>query len=222
MAWDDEALREIVSHCGPVGALWLLAIIEKQVGTSKAHNYSVFPGKIKSIAKEIGAPLPDGQEIGAAFKKLRRTKLQDPDGGVDNIILGDKEEYVKLTDHGKTLVTAIDSDVELERHVMKVAGAEIGEDEPEEWWPDPVPANAPVQLTTTDRPESGASEWEMEVVAAFPCPEPTCEGMVEHRYSLRYPNEAWTKKVVGECGGCGQEWEHLGGDPWDEPVAAGR
>lgn len=225
VAWDNDAVREIVSQLGRVPSLWLLAMSKvPRVGTGRARNYHVFPGKIKSVAKDLGADVPDDAEIRQAFQRLTRSTLETPDGRSDTIILGDKPDYVKLTDHGITLLAIIDNSCELKQFVKKTAGGQLEDDQEADWWPEfggEVPEDAPVQFrAVSDPPPEGTDRYTLDVVARFLCPEPSCRERLKHEYSIMYPDEAYTKDVSVECPECGQAWKHKAGYPYPGPVAA--
>lgn len=217
MSWDNDRVLEIVEGLGQDAALWLLALSNvRGVGTGRARNYHVFPGKIKSTAKELGIDIPQEDQIRDGFDRLRRVTFATPDGRRDTVILGDKPDYVKLTDHGLTLVKLIDSKPQLQEGVKEILGAVVEEDAETGWWPDDMPSDAPIQLKATS-PETQERPCELETVAEFPCPHSDCNNDISHSYRFVYPNEAWTKDVEVTCPRCDQCWKHTVGNPWDNP-----
>lgn len=217
MPWENDRVLEIVEGLGQDAALWLLALSDvRGVGTGRARNYHVFPGKIKSTAKELGIDVPQEDKIRDGFDRLKRVKFATSDGRTDTVILGDKPDYVKLTDHGLTLVKLIDSKPDLQQDVKEFLGAVVEQEEEDGWWPDDIPSGAPVQLTAIS---AETQDWpcELETVAEFSCPHSDCDEDVNHAYKFVYPNEAWTKDMEVKCPGCEQGWKHAAGDPWDEP-----
>jgi DNA-directed RNA polymerase subunit M/transcription elongation factor TFIIS len=180
-----------------------------------ARNYSTFPGKIKSYAKGNEIEIPEENDIRAGYKRLRRAEITHPEEGRDTVIVGDKLDYIKLTDHGLTLVTQIDSSEELEKDVKRQIGVET--DEQEDWWPHDYDSDdASVSLKAiSDRPADNAEEYEIEAVAEFTCPR--CRSTVTHSYTFKEPDDTWSKKVSTTCLECDIEWEHIAGNPYTEP-----
>lgn len=215
MVWETEEIKEIIRHLGPVSTLWLLAIIEKRVGTNKAHHYKVFPGKIKSLSKKYDMDEPEQDEISSAFGTLRRADIPGPEGGTDNIIVGDKEEYVKLTTLGITLVTRIDNSPEIQEFIRTFLGDES--DEVEDWFPADNPPEAPIKLSTTSPPPEGEPPFDVETRAEFDCPYRDCNGTIVHTYTFEHPEETWVSRVQTECPECGETWEHVVGNAYNEP-----
>lgn len=216
MTWSEDDVEEIIEHLGEVCTLWLLALIEKNIGKNKAHNYTVFPGKIKSLAKEYEMEPPNRGEISDAFQDLNRIPISTPDGREDTVILGDKQEYVKVTDHGLTLITIIDNSGEIESFIDQFLGEE--QQEQEEWFPADAPDEAPIKLTALSEEPTDEAFFEVDALAEFNCPYPDCDEVIENGYSFVHPEETWTKKVQEECSGCGETWEHTAGHAWEEPT----
>lgn len=220
MAWNTEQIKELLRDLGPVATIWLLAIIEKNIGVNKAHNYTVFPGKIKSIAKDFDRQPPGDDEISRAFKDLKRRPITTPDGSADVIVIGDKQEYVKLTDHGLTLVTLIDNNPEIEEFIEGFLGEKSVEDT--DWFPAPNPDEATVTLrATSEQPSESTDRFEVEAVAEFDCLYPDCEGEIAKDYSFTHPDETWSKKIEAECEECDQAWEFVAGNAHEEPTKPG-
>lgn len=216
MVWSNENVREIVRHLGPTATLWILAIIDKNIGKNKAHNYTVFPGKIQSLAKKYDRDPPQGDEISAAFDKLKRIPISTPDGREDTIIQGDKQEYVKLTDHGITLVTLIDNRPTLNQFIKEFLSGEP--QEVDDWFPAPSPDHAPVHFrTTSDPPSEDEEQYEAEAIAEFDCQYSDCNGEIEEAFSFVYPDDMWSKEICGECPECEEIWECVVGDSFSEP-----
>ncbi|WP_231183528.1 hypothetical protein [Haladaptatus sp. DYF46] len=216
MAWNKDDVESIIQRFGPVATLWLKALIKKNVGRGKAHNYTVFPGKIKSIAKKYDMDLPGDDEISTAFDDLKRKQLRTPDGRTGTVLLDGKPEYVKLTDHGLTLVTLIDSKPEIEQKVDEFLGGEP--QEVEDWFPAKAPDDAPIQMkAVSEKPAEGEESYEVDAIAEFECLYPDCDGEIENTYSFIHPNETWTEKISAECPVCGEVWVYVAGNAFRDP-----
>ncbi|WP_147299478.1 hypothetical protein [Haloferax sp. Atlit-6N] len=216
MSWDNDEVMKIVERLGKEAALWLLAMSRvRGVGTNRARNYTVFPGKIKSISKELGLDPIQEDRIKDGFDRLKRIQFESHGGGFDTVILGDKPEYVKLTDHGLTLVTLIDSDEELQQQVREFIGAET--DEEDAWWPRNYDKeSAEIMLkAVSEEPEDYSNISTIEVVAKFDCS--VCNETIESDpYELEYYDQAWSKTNVTTCSCCGMKFEYSAGHPFGE------
>jgi DNA-directed RNA polymerase subunit M/transcription elongation factor TFIIS len=187
----------------------------RKVGKNMARNYKTFPGKIQSYAKRHDIDIPEQDEIRDGYKRLRRAQIQDLGGGRDTVILGDKEDYIKLTDHGLTLVTLIDSRESLRRKVKEQVGVEFDEEEP--WWPYEFDeGDATIQMEAiSERPPEGTEEYEIEAKAEFTCPR--CGSEIVHTYTFQEPSETWSRTVSADCPECEMEWCHIAGNPHQKP-----
>ncbi|WP_130501988.1 hypothetical protein [Natrinema hispanicum] len=187
----------------------------RKAGKNMARNYNNFPGKIQSYAKSHDIEIPDESEIRGGYKRLRRAQIPDLQGSTDTVILGDKEDYIKLTDHGLTLVTLIDSHEDLRREVKRQIGVEVDQEEP--WWPHEYNEDeAAIRMeATSERPSEDTEEYEIEAKAEFICP--CCESEVTHTYTFEEPVETWSKTVWTDCPGCEIEWSHIAGNPHQKP-----
>jgi len=222
VSWEDDIVLQILEQLGREATLWVLTLSEgRSVGTGRAGHYKEFTGGIKSFAKEHGIDPPEDDKIREGFRRLERVEFPDTEGRRDSVIEGDKPDYVKLTDHGITLVKLVSNRENLRKSVKENIGIEVDE-ESDGWWPrDYHPDNVTIQMEAiSERPDDAPEEYEIEVEAQFICTR--CKETVEHSYSFVEPTEAWSERVQTHCEECGMGWEHQAGNPYDNPDSVNR
>ena len=218
MSWDEESARRTFERRSRVELLWIRALAERpSTGPGKARNFHSVTGKVRSIAKQLDVEEPAGDEVKRAFDGLRNATIRGPEGNYNSFILGDKEDYVKLTRVGKNIVNEVHSRETICRVLEEEIGVEF--EEGERWWPEKYDESAAeiIVYTTSDRPEDDSGSYQLEATAEFYCEQ--CGANIEHKYPVLYPDEAWSDHVAVECPNddCDITWRHMKGNVYDRP-----
>jgi hypothetical protein len=223
---DQGTAEAIFESLGQEASLWLLVLAEKgDVGTEAAASYNTYTGAVKSYAKGGEIDLDYG-EIRRGFRRLRRVKVELPDGASNTIIIDDdRQDYIKLTNVGYTLQTQLQTRPEVRENLRQKLGMDTDDEEEKEirqLWPSEIDQEArEIEMyVPSGVPEDTSESFELEVSAEFECNCEWCDNTVRHSYTFVYPDEAWSKTVQTECGECSTKWKHEPGNVYNSPSIA--
>lgn len=221
MTWDESSVVSAAKTVGREGSVWILYLAgNRMVGVGKTSDFHTLAGSVEARAKDLGFDDFDKGQVRDGYDNISTKVVRDASGNSDTINNKDKPNIVRLSTLGKKLMAKVDNNDEIDFVIKEEIDADV--DIPTKpWWPvgECSPDNAVYIRTDEDKEVLGVDESHIHVTASFDCLR--CSDPVKHDYEVKLedgiPVNGWSRFVEVQCTNCGQVWEHLCGNPHQQP-----